>query len=113
MRRATTARGDDNGDAMPTSTVALAVTQHTTRREVTGGGRTSGEAGGGGRRSSGRACTRTRGFRKCAKSIRLEIGCLSTVARLFSLTRQVCFIDLKVLTSDKEIWFTDPRSKSC
>ena len=54
----------------PTSTVALATTRHSTRREVTGGDRTSGEAGG--RRSSGRACMRTRGFRKCAKLIRLE-----------------------------------------
>ena len=30
---------DDNGDARPTSTVALATTQHTTRREGTSGGR--------------------------------------------------------------------------
>ena len=48
----------------PTSTVALATTRHSTRREVTGGDRTSGEAGG--RRSSGRACMRTRGFREFA-----------------------------------------------
>ena len=67
----------------PTSTVALATTRHSTRREVTGGDRTSGEAGG--RRSSGRACMRTCGFRKCAKLIRLEkIGCLLTAARLLA-----------------------------
>jgi hypothetical protein len=48
----------------PTSTVALATTQHSTRREVTGGDRTSEEAGG--QRSSGRACMRTRGFREFA-----------------------------------------------
>ena len=30
---------DDKGDARPTSAVALATTQHTTRREVTSGGR--------------------------------------------------------------------------
>ena len=67
----------------PTSTVALATTRHSTRRKVTGGDRTSGEAGG--RRSSGCACMRTRGFRKCAKLIQLKkIGCLSTAAWLLA-----------------------------
>ena len=44
-RRATTARGDDNGDARTTSTVDLAATQHTTRREVIGGGADDREGG--------------------------------------------------------------------
>ena len=38
--------GDDNGDVRPTSTVALATTQNTTQREVTGRGQTGGETGG-------------------------------------------------------------------
>ena len=45
VRRATTARGDDNGNAMPTSAVAFAATQHTTRREVIGGGADDREGG--------------------------------------------------------------------
>ena len=57
-RRATTARGDDNGDARPTSAVALAATQqqHTTRRELIGGG--SDERGDGRTEDGGRADVR-------------------------------------------------------
>ena len=40
------------------------------------------------RRSRGRGRMRTRGFRKCASSIRLEKSCcVSTAARLLSMTR--------------------------
>ena len=68
----------------PTSIVALATTQHSTRREVIGGDRTSGEAGG--RRSSGRACMRTRDFREFAgfSSALKKIGCWSSAVRGFS-----------------------------
>jgi hypothetical protein len=74
--------------ARPTSTVALATTRHSIRREGTGGDRTSGEAGG--RRSSGRAYMRTRGvrefagFRSALKKKRLFVV---VGARLLLLTR--------------------------
>ena len=68
---------DEDGDARPTSTVALATTPHDTKREVKGGGRrTSGETSG--RRSSGRACTRARGPREYVRfsSALKQICCL-------------------------------------
>ena len=83
---ATSRRGHvrDENVTRPTSTVALATTRHSTRREVTGGDRTSGEAGG--RRSSGRSCMRTRGFREFAgfSSALKKNGCLSSAVRGFS-----------------------------
>ena len=86
-RRATAARGDENGDANPPRPWLWP--RHTThdgtrsdRRE----GWTRRETGG--RRSRGRGRMRTRGFRKCASSIRLEKSCcVSTAARLLSMTR--------------------------
>ena len=61
-------------------------TTHDGTRSDRRGGWTRRETGG--RRSRGRGRMRTRGFRKCASSIRLEKSCcVSTAARLLSMTR--------------------------
>ena len=68
---------DENGDARPTSTVALATTPHDTKREVKGGGRRTSEETSG-RRSSGRACTRARGpheFTRFSSALKKMVVC--------------------------------------
>jgi len=66
-----------------TSTVALATTRHTTRREVTGG-RADERGGGWADYERARVHAHAR-CSKCTGLIRLEkIGCVSTAARLLS-----------------------------
>ena len=61
------------------------------------------------RRSRGRGRMRTRGFRKCASSIRLEkICCVSTAARLLSMTRP----GLLCVPQSKNFGRTDPDPKA-
>ena len=60
-------------------------------------------------RSRGRGRMRTRGFRKCASSIRLEKSCcVSTAARLLSMTRP----GLLCVPQSKNFGRTDPDPKA-
>ena len=88
-------------------------------RHTTHDGTRSGRRGGwtrretGGRRSRGRGRMRTRGFRKCASSIRLEKSCCVstaawTAARLLSMTRP----GLLCVPQSKNFGRTDPDPKA-
>ena len=82
-------------------------TTHDGTRSDRRGGWTRRETGG--RRSRGRGRMRTRGFRKCASSIRLEKSCcVSTAARLLSMTRP----GLLCVPQSKNFGRTDPDPKA-
>ena len=74
---------DGNGDARPTSAVALATTQHTTRREVTSGGRRRARRWADGGQADMHAHAPCSSMREVGSK---TIGGVSTAVRLLSAT---------------------------